>query len=362
MRKKIVSDDVKDFILNYIKDKKVKVGERLPSLRAVAAESGASMPTVQRAVAMLVSEGSLFSKIGSGTFVAERNNVESSLIGILTPHVDSHVGNFISDSIISIKETLQKAGYCPVILEPPSGFWGEKRDNEEIKLIKRLIKLDVRGIIVDASAAVNSPVWRYLKQLPVPVVCFNNCDDSNELNYVTLDNYKAGKMVAQHFLDHGHRNLAVVTGAFCDSLSVVDRISGFQDTLAENGLKAKIISNRSSDQDETQAIINSWLAKLSKITGFFGINDPTAIQLMTAYRDAGYKIPQQISFVGFDDSLFCDHVQPRLTSVNQLSSYMGKRAVEVLLDQLEKKHEYRETIQIRLTPKLTIRDSVSIVL
>ena len=83
MRKNIVSDDVRDFILDYIKDQKITVGQRLPSLRAIAAESGASMPTVQRAVAMLVSEGNLYSKIGSGTFVAERNNVESSLIGIL---------------------------------------------------------------------------------------------------------------------------------------------------------------------------------------------------------------------------------------------------------------------------------------
>jgi DNA-binding LacI/PurR family transcriptional regulator len=361
MRKNIVSDDVRDFILDYIKDQKITVGQRLPSLRAIAAESGASMPTVQRAVAMLVSEGNLYSKIGSGTFVAERNNVESSLIGILTPHVDSHVGNFISDSIISIKKTLQKAGYCPVILEPPSGLWGEQRDKEEIKLIKRFLKLDVRGIIADASAAVNSPVWRYLKQLPVPVVCFNNCDNTNELNYVTLDNHKAGQMVAQHFLDHGHRCLAVVTGSFCDSLSVVERIRGFEDTLAENGLKAKIISNRSSDQAETRRVINSLPVKADKITGFFGINDPIAIQLMTAYRDAGYKIPQQVSFIGFDDSLFCDHVHPRLTSVNQLSAYMGKRAVEVLLEQLENKHEYRETIQIRLTPQLTIRDSVSAV-
>ena len=156
MRKKIVSDDVKDYILDYIRKNKMTVDQRLPSLRAIAADSGASMPTVQRAVAMLVSEGSLYSKVGSGTFVAERDNEDSSLIGILTPHVDSHVGNFISDSIISIKEALQNAGYCPIILEPPSGFWGERRSEEELKLLKRLLKLGVRGVIADASAAVNS--------------------------------------------------------------------------------------------------------------------------------------------------------------------------------------------------------------
>ncbi len=357
MRKKIVSDDVKDYILDYIRKNKMAVDQRLPSLRAIAADSGASMPTVQRAVAMLVSEGSLYSKVGSGTFVAERDNEDSSLIGILTPHVDSHVGNFISDSIISIKEALQNAGYCPIILEPPSGFWGERRSEEELKLLKRLLKLGVRGVIADASASVNSPVWRYLKQMPLPVVCYNNCDDTNDLNYVALDNYKAGRMVAQHFIDKGHRELAVVTTFCCDILSEVDRVRGFQDVMAENGLKAKIISTRSIN-DYLEGM-KSVPRKLNGITGIFGINDPLTIQLMTAFRDAGYEIPQQISFVGFDDSLLCEHLQPRLTSVNQLSAYMGQRTAELLLDRLENKHDSRETVQIRLVPKLTIRDSVS---
>ena len=99
------------------------------------------------------------------------------------------------------------------------------------------------------------------------------------------------------------------------------RVRGFQDVMAENGLKAKIISTRSIN-DYLEGM-KSVPRKLNGITGIFGINDLLTIQLMTAFRDAGYEIPQQVSFVGFDDSLLCEHLQPRLTSVNQLSAYMA---------------------------------------
>jgi GntR family transcriptional regulator, arabinose operon transcriptional repressor len=361
MRKNIVSDDVKDFILEYIKDQKMLPGQRLPSLRAIASESGASMPTVQRAVAMLVNEGRLISKIGSGTFVAEKNDLNSKLIGIAVPHIDNQVGNFVSDAVISIKESLQAAGYCPVVLEPPSGIWGKERDEEELKLIKRFIDLGVCGMVVDSSVSIDSPVWKRLKQLSIPVVCFNNCDNSFELNFVAADNYVGGAIAAEHFIEKGHKKLAIVASNFSDSFSVVERVRGFTETLKKHGIeieKNKLITIKSNSKDDLIQKYESLTKQLGDISGIFAVNDTLAIEMMTAYRNMGYLIPDQISFIGFDDSSLCEHLNPRLSSVNQLSSRMGARAAKILLEQLNNPDEYQEKTQVRLAPKLTIRDSV----
>lgn len=361
MRKNIVSDDVKEFILDYIKDQKILVGQRLPSLRAIASESGASMPTVQRAVAMLVNEGRLTSKIGSGTFVAEKNDLNSKLIGIVVPHADNQLGNFVSDAVISIKDTLQNAGYCPIVLEPPSGIWGQERDEEELKLIKRFLGLGVCGMIVDSSASIDSPIWKYMKQLSVSVVCFNNSNNSFDLNYVAADNYYGGAIAAEHFIEKGHRKLAVVTSNFSNSFSVVERVRGFVETLRKHGIELennKLINIKYDIGDDRIKKYESLTKRLGDISGVFAVNDTLAIEMMTAYRNMGCVIPDQVSFIGFDDSSVCEYLAPRLTSVNQLSSRMGERAAKILLEQLKNPEEYQEKIQVRFSPKIVVRDSV----
>jgi DNA-binding LacI/PurR family transcriptional regulator len=363
MRKTVSTDEVKDFVLDYIRRNKIASGERLPSLRIIAAESGSSMPTVQRAIAMLISEGHLISKIGSGTFVAEKYDFSSNMVGVVSPHVDNNIGNFISDAIISIKETLQKAGYCPIVLEPPSGTWGQERAKEEMKLIKRFLELGICGLIVDASVPVDSPLWQKLKQLTVPVVCFNNCDNSHELNYVSTDNYAGGAIAARHFIERGHKKLAVIASNFSDTSSVVERIRGFNDELAKNGLKLdedKFITMKSNTAVKSKNLesIKDLLTKDKDITGFFAVNDSLAIELMTICRNIGLSVPEEISFIGFDDSAICEHVNPRLTSINQASTRMGARTVEILLERINNPEEYQETTEIRLIPKLIVRDSV----
>lgn len=362
MRKNVSTEEVKSFVLDYIRKNKIASGERLPSLRIIAADSGSSMPTVQRAIAMLVSEGHLISKIGSGTFVAEKYSPDSNLVGVVSPHVDNHVGNFISDATISIKEKLQNAGYCPILLEPPSGTWGPARSEEELKLIKRFLEIGVCGLIVDASVPADSPVWARLKQLAVPVVCFNNCDNSYDLNYVSTDNYAGGAMAARHFIERGHKKIAVVASNFSETSSVVERVKGFQDELAKNGLEAGcdtfIILRENEPSHRNLDKVMSSLKSKRDITGIFAVNDSLAIEIMTAYRNLGSQVPEEISLIGFDDSFLCEHVNPRLTSINQASARMGARAVELLLEQIKHPDEYRETIQVRLAPKLIVRDSV----
>jgi GntR family transcriptional regulator of arabinose operon len=364
MRKNVSTDEVKNFVLDYVKKNKIAEGSRLPSLRVIAAESGASMPTVQRAIAMLVSEGHLVSKLGSGTFVAEKSNSSSNIIGVISPHFDNHIGNFISDTVIGIKEKIQSSGYCPVLLEPPSGIWGNERSAEALKLIKRFLDLGVCGLIIDASVPSGSPLWQSLRHLPVPVVCFNNCDNSFDLNYVATDNYSGGAMAAKHFLEKGHKKLAIVASNFSETSSVIERVKGFQDELAKHGPeigKAELITLKSSSKEKFKAIehYKPLFEKVRDVSGIFAVNDSLAIELMTAFRNTGLSIPEDMSFIGFDNSSLCEHVNPRLTSVSQAGTRMGTRAVEILLQMTGNPNEYQESVQIRLAPKLIVRDSVA---
>lgn len=355
MKKHISSARVERYIIAYIADNTLKCEDRLQSIRVIAESTGASISTVQKATANLARKNIIETRLGAGLFVAKENNDQANLIGILSPHFDSLSGNFMTDAIFSIKTTLQLNGYCPITLEPPSGIWGSERDSLEKDLVKRFLSFNVKGLIVASSAAENSKFWSFLKRLNTPLVCFNNSDGSDQLNLVTSDNHTAGIIAAKHFIERGHTSLAVVTDVFAKSLSEKERVAGFKEELSRHNLSCETCSNISRSSDD-QTFKNT-IKCLKNVTGVFAINDSTAIQLMTHIQNES-KTDMTLSFLGFDDSILCDHVKPRLTSINQFPKIAGERTAKLLLRILADGCDLEKT-QIRLKPELHIRDSVS---
>lgn len=359
MSKKIVTcEEVKLKIIDYINKNRIQAGVRLPSFRALAVELGASIPTIQRAVSMLTSEGRLSSRVGSGTYVSEQLKSSNKFVGILLPHIPSSSGNFMTDAFISMRKVFLDHGYFPVSVEPTPNTSGQVRDKEEMELVNRLVAQGMAGIIVDSCASEDSPIWRQLRQLNVPVLCFNNNGRvSGYLDYVSADNYQGGVLVAERLLSANRRKVVVVSDQFSSCSSVRDRIRGFSETMKDAGITISsdmIISlrNQSLGGDDLE------IRKLKEADGVFGINDGLAIAAMNILIKGGRRIPEDVAIIGFDDSELCEHVSPRLDSIRQPSAHMGLRAAELLLARIDNPANHADTIYLKAQVSLTVRDSV----
>lgn len=361
MNKKIVTcDEVKPKILDNIRRNRIRAGQRLPSFRALAREFGSSIPTVQRAVSMLVSEGLLTSKVGSGTYVSESSPPSSKFVGVLMPHIPPNAGNFMTDAFVSMRKILLDHGYFPVSVEPTPNTSGQVRDREELELIRKLVSQGMAGIIVDSCADEASPIWRELQLLNIPVLCFNNSGrGAGNLDCVSANNYQGGVLAAERLLVTGRRAPVIVSDPFDGSSSVRDRIRGFIETMREAGVAVAPdaiipcgVLLEGKEPDDAAA------GRFRAADAVFGINDGMAIIAMKVLQRTGRRIPADVAVIGFDDSELCEHVTPRLDSVRQASAHMGRRAAELLLERIENPANRADTIQLKTMVSLVIRDSV----
>jgi LacI family transcriptional regulator len=92
-------------------------------------------------------------------------------------------------------------------------------------------------------------------------------------------------------------------------------------------------------------------------TAIFAFNDPLAIGAMQAARSHGLRIPEDVSIVGFDDTIEAQFVTPGLTTVRQPLAEMGRMAVSLLLRLLE--NQAHETVQLELATRLVVRSSTT---
>lgn len=360
VRKIITCDMVRRQILDYISENKLCAGKRLPPFRTLSARYGVSVPTIQRAVAMLVSDGKLTSRVGSGTYITE--NVlpaGNKLVGVLMPHYDSRIGNFMGDAFISMREVFVRNGYFPVCIEPIPRLRGRARDEKEFELIIQMIERGVDGVVVCSCAGENSPLWIQLRQLPVPVICFNNCGTMSNLDFVGADNYNGGVLAARRLVAAGRVRPVIVAYCFEDSKSVAERIRGFNDTVRAAGIaEANVIINHEVTSNGDITFEDKLPDLLEGMDAVFGINDSLAVRAMNVLNKIGRRVPEDVSVIGFDDSELCELVTPRLDSINQPGESIGRAAAELLLERINGSDSEENFRHICMRVTLTSRNSV----
>jgi LacI family transcriptional regulator len=166
------------------------------------------------------------------------------------------------------------------------------------------------------------------------VACVSNRSRRLPGDVVSPDNVKGAADLADALLDMGHREFAIVSGP--DVLTTVqDRRAGFLDRLAE--AKVKVPDNRIVAGDFTRnggyAAMRELLDSGLDATAVFVLNDAMAIGAISACRDAGVRVPEDVSLAGFDDVPIVRDLDPPLTTVHLPLAEMGAQALELALDE-----------------------------
>ena len=152
---------------------------------------------------------------------------------------------------------------------------------------------------------------------------------------IFIDNVAAAHAIVHHLIERGHTRIGMIAGEE-DTPPHENRILGYQQALSEHHIPLDKILIRNGDYSETggyQAMQE--LLKLSpSVTAVFAINDLVAMGALTAIRESGLRVPDDIAIAGFDDIPAARLVFPPLTTVTQHQEQMGRRAAEMLFERL----------------------------
>jgi len=233
-------------------------------------------------------------------------------------------------------------------------------------LLYSILRKNVKGILI-ASPMMYSVAEEFRNDFNsrnIKVV-MADCPKPNSIfNNVYFD-YKKGSYIATEYLiNHGHRKI-MYAGLKLERESRELRVQGFQEAMHSHGIPYddRLLILNSPDQDEnTQIESGEQLAyhipKLKeKPTAIVVMNDIVAFGMLRGFHKMNIKIPEDISIIGFDDSIFCEMSFPSLTTVKVQSEQMGRMAGMLLLNDIFGVSQ--NPMGLSLEPCIVERDSVA---
>jgi LacI family transcriptional regulator len=189
----------------------------------------------------------------------------------------------------------------------------------------------------------------YLKQLEAdtshPVVLLNYCRETS-LPVVRADNQSGAHDAVSHLVELGHRRIAFVSGTAHTGQSP-ERELGYRSALESAGLPLAPELMREGDFNEISGLEagRALLALSEPPTAIFAANDSMAMGCMTAVREKGLRIPEDISIIGFDDIPMAGAIQPGLTTLRQPVAAMAQAAVQELMRRIQNQPGRRQRIE-----------------
>jgi DNA-binding LacI/PurR family transcriptional regulator len=272
----------------------------------------------------------------------------SKTIGVIVPEI---VHYFFSTVIGGIEDLAYDAGYHVMFCQSSESY------QREVKAVDTLLSSRVDGILVSVTKATsNFDHFRKIQDNGIPIVFFDRVCDEIDADKVIVDDEAGAYEAVKHLINIGCRNIVHLSGPQ-NLLIGKNRKNGYLKALKENNIRAdenNIIKCDTSE--EAYLVVPELLKRTLKPDGIFAVNDLTAAATMKIVINSGYSVPDDIAIVGFTSGLISDITNPTLTSVEQHGYIIGKEAVRMLIDRIEKKHELPSQTKIIKT-ELVVKGS-----
>ena len=273
-------------------------------------------------------------------------------IGVILPDISSP---FYSDLIKGISETFENNGY--------NIFLSGSNDNieKETKLINDLMAQWVDGIIiVPVYARETEP--SILAECNVPVVLVNREIKGLNLDIVVFNNFAGAYEATNYLIANNHKKIAILSGPKY-SRSFEDRFLGWKEAMEEHGLydESLVFADEYSVESGYRAMKKAF-GRLKEIDAVFASSDLIALGAISAIRESGLKIPDEISITGFGDIYLSKYLEPSLTTIKRPFYNIGKTAVSMLMERMTRikagEGFGEKPVRIVLEGNLEIRNSV----
>ena len=214
---------------------------------------------------------------------------------------------------------------------------GERPIEARAKVWQMLRGNRVRGLIVVGGSNLIDELVRELARQPAPLVLLDNYLYDLPLDGIEMDHTVGAYLATRHLIELGHREIGFIAGP-TKYRTLSDRADGYRRALVEAGLPVDPglvahppgTSGGKKGYHEMQVL----LSRPRRPTAVFAVSDKSAHGAIDAVREAGLRIPADISLAGFDDVHESSQLDPPLTTVSVPRRLMGRLAVRLLADRL----------------------------
>ncbi|MBR2990234.1 MAG: LacI family DNA-binding transcriptional regulator [Solobacterium sp.] len=235
-------------------------------------------------------------------------------------------------------------------------FLGET-DNAVAEAVQISMYQRPKGCIFLGGSVLN--FQKDFSRIDVPSVLVTadaSCLGFDGLSSYTTDDYSAAYEAVSYLIRQGHREIGII-GGNPDSAhegNVEKRIAGAAEAMRQNRIdfaEKERFEPCGFLMDDGYAAVLRLMERCPEITAVFAISDLIAIGAMRALQDKGYRVPEDISLIGFDGIPFAVYTNPRLATIHQNVPQLAKKAVEDLLLRIKyQRAAAHETIPYRFEP------------
>ena len=268
----------------------------------------------------------------------------SMIVGVLVPEVSE---GYATAVLAGIEQALLQAGYFYFLIS--HHHRAELIDRSQTMMVDRA---------VDGIIAIDTPL---VKHPHFPLITVSCPDEHEGITNIVLNHRRAAELAIDHLVGLGHREIAFIKGqSFSSDTEPRWQAIRHAAARAKLTLEPKLTAQLEGDapgHEPGYFATQRLLASNTRFTALFTFNDVSAIGAVRALREAGLRVPQDVSVVGFDDVQSAAFQNPGLTTVRQPLRTMGMLAAEAVVRRITSPEEHPAAKQIVVDPELVVRDS-----
>jgi DNA-binding LacI/PurR family transcriptional regulator len=225
-----------------------------------------------------------------------------------------------------VEEAARQAGYGVSIVSLRETNYRTISD-----ALQRLAGQSVEGIVMIAPQDLSAAA-AFLSFDNVPVVTLSSVD-TGEHTAIMYDSVEGSRIATKHLIDLGHLSIVHIAGPGGFTVSE-SRVAGWRRALGEAGLVARepFVGDWSA---ESGYLVGRQIAEERSITAAYAANDRMAQGLLLALHEAGRRVPDEFSVVGFDDLPEAAYFIPPLTTMRQDFMALGRRCIDAVLARIK---------------------------
>jgi LacI family transcriptional regulator len=304
------------------------------TIKDIAAEAGVTPSTVSRALNSRngVSETIRQKVVTAATRLNYKPNMvarglvtgRSHSIGLLVSDIRNP---FFAELARGAEDAAQAAGYELILCN--SDLDREK----QMAYFRSLLSKHVSGVLMNSVSVLDASQLSEIHASGVPVAAFTESRRHRFLSTVVCDNFRGGTLAGEYLVGLGHHRMAHLTGS-SKHPALAERARGFVKAVhaACPCAEVSVLHGEHNLQGGHKMALRA-LAARPRVTAISAGNDFIAFGAMRAIFEAGLRVPEDVSLIGFDDVELASVLRPSLTTIRQPTYDMGHAAVEIVLKQ-----------------------------
>ena len=236
-----------------------------------------------------------------------------------------------------------------------------KYPKRETEYIRDFVSQGVDGLIIATSdySKYGPEEQKQIRDLRIPIVMVDRNIPGLELDLVCFDNVRCAQIAVTHLVNSGYRKIGMILGPI-QTMTARERLEGGSMILQERGLcRQELIKCGEFTLESGFQIMCSFLKNRNEVDAVFCANDMIAIGAIKAIEQKGYRVPEDVAVIGFDDLYLSSLIKPPLTAIHQPVYDLGATAVQMVIERIQGKAP-QGSRKVILSGELVIRKSTLI--